>query len=85
VKEPNEFPMALLARVGVHKRLSGAGLATAVCTFDDLVADQDERIADGELPSRIPLLWRTLADLVGLTVDNDGRIVDGPRADVVGL
>lgn len=75
----------LLHHTGIHQRLSGAGLACLPAVYADLVADQDERLAASEPPSRIPLLWRSLAETVGLTVDNEGRIVDGPRAAVPGL
>ena len=78
-------PLSLLHAVGVHERLSGAGLARLYPVYGELVADQDERIAAGDQPSRIPLLWRSLAETVGLTVDNDGRIIDGPRAVIPGL
>lgn len=75
----------LLHATGVHQRLSGAGLATLYNVADELVADQNERLAAGSEPSRIPLLWVSLAETVGLVVDNDGRIIDGPRAIVPGL
>lgn len=81
----DESPLSLLHAVGVHERLSGAGLARLYPTYTDLVSDQDERLAAGSEPSRIPLLWRALAETVGLTVDNEGRIIDGPRAEVLEL
>jgi hypothetical protein len=75
----------LLQRQGIHQRLSGAGLAALRTVFSDLVEDQDARLAVSAEPSRIPLLWRGLAEVVGLVIDNDGRIIDGPRSQVPGL
>lgn len=75
----------LLHATGVHQRLSGAGLFCLGSALLDLINNQDDRLAAGEPVSRIPLLWRSLAESVGLTVDNDGRITDGPRQSVPGL
>lgn len=80
-----ELPISLLTRTGIHQRLSGAGLATMGTIHDELIAAERERLDDGAQPSRIPLIWRALAETVGLIVDNDGRIIDGPKAAVPGL
>jgi hypothetical protein len=53
--------------------------------FGALVAEQDERIANGQPVRAIPLHWIALAEMVGLTVDDTGRIIDGPKAEVLGL
>lgn len=47
--------------------------------FDELVAGQDRRLAAGQPVSQLPLAWHALALLVGLEVDDGGRIVGGPR------
>lgn len=80
-------PLSLLHSTGVHQRLAGAGLARLYTLFNEVVEDQDARLAaqPQDEPSRIPLLWRSLAETVGLTVDNDGRIIDGPRAEILEL
>lgn len=75
----------LLHTTGIHQRLSGAGLACLHPGLACLIDDQDERLAAGDQPSHIPLLWRGLAEAVGLTVDNDGRIIDGPRSAIPGF
>lgn len=75
----------LLKTTGIHQRLSGAGLACLHPILCSLIDDQDERLAAGDAPSQIPLLWRSLAETVGLIIDNDGRIVDGPRAAIPGF
>ena len=65
----------LLHATGVHQRLSGAGLFCLGSALLDLISNQDDRLAAGEPVSRIPLLWRSLAESVGLTIDDDGRII----------
>jgi hypothetical protein len=81
----DSLPVALLNRVGVHQRLSGAGLATLATTFDEMNETESESVDAGDPISRIPTLWSALAETVGLTVDIDGRIIDGPRSSVPGL
>ncbi len=76
---------AILHTTGIHPRLTGIGLGCLTDIHAELVECQDARIAAGDAPSRIPLLWRSLAETVGLAVDNDGRIIDGPRAAVPGI
>lgn len=65
--------------------LSVTGATFLAGTVECMVDDQQERVDAGEPCSRIPLIWRGLAETVGLIVDNDGRIIDGPRAAVPGL
>lgn len=81
----NTMSLHLLDDCQIIDRLSIAGAIDLAVTFNELVGDQDERLAVGDQPTRIPLLWVSLAELVGLTVDADGRIVDGPRTAIPGL
>lgn len=79
------LPTELLARVGVWHNLSDHGKLAVMDNYYKLVQNQGERLAGGEQPTRLPLIWIALAEAVGLTVSDDGRIVDGPHTDVAGL
>ena len=79
------LPVELLARVGVLRNLTEHGKLALMDNYYDLVQNQGERLASGEQPTRLPLIWIALAEAVGLTVSDDGRIVDGPHGDVAGL
>ena len=79
------WSMKLLDESGVVDRLSIFGAEYLTGTVECLVSDQDERLAAGDQVSRIPLLWRGLAETVGLVVDDHGRIVGGPHVPVPGL
>lgn len=76
-------PLAVLG--DVERRISTVGITVLVAAYTDLVETQAEQLAAGSPTSDIPLLWRALAETAGLTVDNAGRIVDGPHAHVPGL
>ena len=81
-----DFPLALLMNcANVERNMSLIGISMLAGKFEEMVENQDEQLAAGDPTSEIPLLWRALAETVGLTVDNAGRIVDGPRASVPGL
>lgn len=83
--DTDTFPARLLIKRSVLRQLSVNGRQRLATLYSELIADQCERIeADADV-SRVPLIWRALAESVGLTVDNDGRIIDGPRAEVQGL
>jgi hypothetical protein len=69
----------------VLKRLSLNGAVTANQIFDELVSTQDQQITANDTVSQIPLVWKALAETVGLDVDLDGRIVGGPKALPAGL
>lgn len=51
----------------------------------ELEADQEHRIEAGEDVNHLPLIWVALAEFAGLSVDVDGRIVDGPKRRVAGI
>lgn len=51
----------------------------------DLIDEQEARLEAGVPVRAIPLAWVALAEMVGLTVDDTGRIIDGPKAQVPGL
>jgi hypothetical protein len=76
-------PLAVLG--DVERRISTVGVTVLAAAYTDLVETQAEQLAAGSPTSEIPLLWRALAETAGLTVDNAGRIVDGPHAHVPGL
>ncbi len=81
-----QFPLALLRSAAhVERAISLVGLTVLAGKYEELVETQAEQLAAGDPTSEIPLLWRALAETVGLTVDNAGRIVEGPRASVPGL
>ena len=79
------LPMNLLSECDVERRISLIGLTVLAGKYEELVDSQAEQLAAGDPTSDIPLLWRALAETAGLTVDNAGRIVDGPRTHVHGL
>jgi hypothetical protein len=79
------YNLKLLGASGVTDHLSVTGATFLAGTVSCLYTDQDERVVAGAPVSQIPLLWRGLAETVGLVVDNSGRIIDGPRAHVPGL
>lgn len=81
-----QFPLALLmSAANVERNISLVGLTVLNGKYDELVANQDAQLAAGDPVSSVPLLWQALAEMVGLTIDNTGRIVDGPHANVPGL
>lgn len=81
-----QLPIALLmSATSVERNVSLVGLTVLAGKYEELVENQDEQLAAGDPTSEIPLLWRALAETVGLIVDNAGRIVDGPHANVPGL
>lgn len=76
-------PLAVLG--DVERRISTVGITVLAANYTELIETQDEQLAAASPTSDIPLLWRALAETAGLTVDNTGRIVDGPHAKVPGL
>lgn len=81
-----QLPSALLmSAAGVERNISLVGLTVLAGKYEELVENQDTQLAAGDPVSAIPVLWQALAEMVGLTVDNAGRIVDGPHATVPGL
>lgn len=81
-----QLPIALLMSAAtVERNISLVGMTVLAGKYEELAENQDVQVAAGDPVSAIPVLWRALAELVGLTVDNAGRIVDGPHAHVPGL
>lgn len=79
------LPFDLLTSTKVEQCISLIGLTVLAGKYEELVGSQAEQLAAGDPTSDIPLLWRALAETAGLTVDNAGRIIDGPHANVPGL
>ena len=81
-----QLPRALLmSAASVERYISLVGLTVLAGKYEELVENQDIQLVAGDPVSSIPVLWQALAEMVGLTVDNAGRIVDGPHAHVPGL
>lgn len=81
-----QLPIALLmSAASVERNISLVGLTVLAGKYEELAENQDAQVAAGDPVSSIPVLWQALAEMVGLTVDNAGRIVDGPHAHVPGL
>ena len=45
----------------------------------ELVVDQEERLRFGFEPWKIPLEWVALAQWIGFELDDECRIIDGPK------
>lgn len=65
--------------------LSIFGMGRANQTFAELVEVQECMLAGGAPTYAIPLAWVALAEVMGLEVNREGRIVRGPANLPVGL
>ena len=75
----------LLRHSSAMDHLSVLGAEFLTSRIETMEVVQDAQLEAGAPVCQIPLLWRGLAETVGLVVDDCGRIIDGPRATIPGL